>query len=383
MLFKKKNDDKLDYKKLNEVISVSKTILNIILVLSVTSLIILCTYILKEWKILSVLNTIIGIISPFFIGIVIAWLFDPIVTFLQKKGVKRILGTLCVFVGLIGLFALFGVLMFPALTKQVNEIITTLPSTFENITVWFDNFFDRLTVLYNYDFASIQSQIYDSCYKLFLSLTVDLPTMLINVVKSIVNGGLNFIFGLFIGFYMLLDFNNVRKHLLTFVPKKLHSDTLTLTDNLNKVLKSYVQGTLLIMFILFICQSIGFTLAGLNAPLVFGLFCSITNVIPYVGPYIGGIPAVIIGFSINPAVGFFCLVSVVVCQFIESYFLNPLVMSKTMKLHPVTVMLGLLIFGHFFGILGMILATPTISCAKVVWKFFEEKFEIMDKLNKE
>ena len=382
-MFKKKIDDKLDYKKLNEIICVGKNILNIILILSVTSLIILCTYILKEWKILIVLKTIINVISPFFIGIVIAWLFDPIVTFLQKKGVKRILGTLCVFIGLIGIISLFGILMFPALTKQVNEIIATLPSTFESITVWFDNFFDRLTILYNYDFTNIQSQIYDSCYKVFLSLTVDLPTMLINIVKSIVNGGLNFIFGLFIGFYMLLDFNNVRKHLLTFVPKKLHSDTLTLTDNLNKVLKSYVQGTLLIMLILFFCQSTGFTLAGLNAPLVFGLFCAITNVIPYIGPYIGGIPAVVVGFSINPAVGFFCLISVVVCQFIESYFLNPLVMSKTMKLHPVTVMLGVLIFGHFFGILGMILATPTISCCKVVWKFFEEKFEIINRLNKE
>ena len=381
-MFRKKKDDSIDYQKLNEVISICKRILNIILILAIASLVILCTYILKDWKILAVLKTIIGIISPFFIGIVIAWLFDPVVTFLQKKGVKRILGTLCVFVGLIGIFVLFGFLMFPALTKQINEIIVTMPSTFESITLWFDNFFDRLTVLYNYNFAGIQSQIYDSCYKLFLSLTVDLPTMLIGIVKSLVNGGLNFIFGLFIGFYMLLDFNNVRKHLLTFIPKKFHGDTLSLTDNLNKVLRSYVQGTFLIMFILFICQSVGFTLAGLKAPLVFGLFCAITNIIPYVGPYIGGIPAVIVGFSMNPAVGFFCLVSVVVCQFIESYFLNPLVMSKTMKLHPVTVMLGLLIFGHFFGILGMILATPTISCGKLFWNFFEEKFEIIDKLNK-
>lgn len=383
MLFKKKNEDKLNYSKLNEVISISKTILNIILILAIASLVILCTYILKEWKILDVLKTILGIISPFFIGIVIAWLFDPIVTFLQKKGVKRALGTLCVFVGLIGIFVVFGMLMFPMLTKQINEIIVTMPTTFDNVTKWVDNVFNQLTSLYHYDFSHIQSQIYDTCYQIFLSLTVDLPTMLINIAKSIVNGGLNFIFGLFIGFYMLLDFNNVRKHLLTLLPKKIHSDAISLTDNLNKVLKSYVQGTLLIMFILFICQSIGFTIAGLNAPMVFGLFCAITNVIPYVGPYIGGIPAVIVGFTISPAVGLFCLISVVVCQCLESYFLNPVVMSKTMKLHPVTVMLGLLIFGHFFGILGMILATPTISCCKVIWKFFEEKFEIMDKLNKE
>lgn len=382
-MFKKKNEEKINYSRLNEVISISKSILNIILILAIASLVILFTYILKEWKILDVLKTILSIISPFFIGIVIAWLFDPIVTFLQKKGVKRILGTLCVYVGLIGAFVLFGVLMFPTLTKQINEIIVTMPTTFENITDWVDSIFDHFTILYNYDFANIQSQIYDACYQIFLSLTVDLPTTLINVAKSIVNGGLNVIFGLFIGFYMLLDFNNVRKHLLALLPKKVHGDAISLTDNLNKVLKSYVQGTLLIMFLLFICQSIGFAIAGLKAPMVFGLFCAITNVIPYVGPYIGGIPAVIVGFTINPAVGLFCLISVVICQCLESYFLNPVVMSKTMKLHPVTVMLGLLIFGHFFGILGMILATPTISCCKVIWKFFEEKFEIIERFNKE
>lgn len=382
-MFKKKNEEKINYSRLNEVISISKSILNIILILAIASLVILFTYILKEWKILDVLKTILGIISPFFIGIVIAWLFDPIVTFLQKKGVKRILGTLCVYVGLIGAFVLFGVLMFPTLTKQINEIIVTMPTTFENITDWVDSIFDHFAILYNYDFANIQSQIYDACYQIFLSLTVDLPTTLINVAKSIVNGGLNVIFGLFIGFYMLLDFNNVRKHLLALLPKKVHGDAISLTDNLNKVLKSYVQGTLLIMFLLFICQSIGFAIAGLKAPMVFGLFCAITNVIPYVGPYIGGIPAVIVGFTINPAVGLFCLISVVICQCLESYFLNPVVMSKTMKLHPVTVMLGLLIFGHFFGILGMILATPTISCCKVIWKFCVEKFEIIERFNKE
>ena len=377
----RKSDEKIDTKKVNEVVSLSSKILKIVLILVVFSLILLFTYIVKEWKLIGILKTIIKILSPFFIGIVIAWLFDPVVTFLQKKGVKRGIGTAFVFVLLIGFLVLFGMLMFPALIRQVNEIIVALPSTFDNITSWVDDIFVRLTSLYNYDFTSIQNNIYDAGYKMFLSLTVSLPTTIINIVKMIISGGLNFIFGLFIGFYMLLDFNNVRKHLLTFVPKRIHSDVIKLTDELNNTLKSYVLGTLLIMFLLFICQSVGFRLAGLKAPMVFGLFCAITNVIPYVGPYIGGIPAVVVGFTINPMVGICCLISVVICQTLESYFLNPVVMSKTMKLHPVTIMIGLLIFGHFFGILGMILATPTISCLKVVWKFFEEKYEILDKIN--
>lgn len=378
---KKKDDKNIDYPKLNEVIKLSRDILKIILILGIVTLIVLGSYILKEWKIFNVIGTILGIISPFFIGLVIAWLFDPIVTLLNKKGINRALSTCIVFVIFIAIIALGGSLIIPSLGNQINEIITTAPAIINNLTNFFDNFINNLSNIYNYDFETVRANVVEAFNNLFLSITVDLPTMLVNVLKSIVNGGINFIFGLFIAFYMLLDFNNVRKHLLVFVPKKIHSEVITLTDRLNSMLKNYVQGTLLIMFLLFICQSVGFTIAGLKAPLVFGLFCSITNIIPYFGPYIGGIPAVIVGFTMDPLTGIFCLISVVICQFLESYFLNPVVMSKTMKLHPVTIMIGLLIFGHFFGILGMILSTPVISCAKVIIVYFNEKYQLLNMIN--
>lgn len=380
-MFGKKNDKNLDYPKLNEVIKLSRDILKIILILGIVALIALGSYLIREWKIFKIIGTILGILSPFFIGLVIAWLFDPIVTFLQKKGINRLLSTSIVFVLFIAILVLGGSLMIPSLGDQINEIINTAPTVIDNITNFFNNFMDDLSNIYNYDFAEIQSNIVESFNDIFLSITVDLPTTIVNILKSIIDGGINFIFGLFIAFYMLLDFNNVRKHLLVFIPKKVHSEFITLTDKLNKMLKSYVQGTLLIMLLLFICQSIGFTIAGLRAPLVFGLFCAITNVIPYVGPYIGGIPAVIVGFTMDPLTGIFCLISVIICQALESYFLNPIVMSKTMKLHPVTIMLGLLIFGHFFGILGMILSTPVISCAKVILVYFNDKYQILNMIN--
>ncbi len=381
MFGKKKDDKKIDYPRLNEVIKLSRDILKIVLILGIVTLIVLASYILREWKIFSIIKTILGILSPFFIGLIIAWLFDPIVTFMQKKGINRVLSTCVVFVVFIALIVLGGSLIIPSLGDQINEIINTAPNVIEDLTNFFDNFVDRLSNIYDYDFTGIKADITEAFNQIFLSITVDLPTTIVNIVKSIVNGGINFIFGLFIAFYMLLDFNNVRKHLLIFVPKKIHAEVITLTDRLNKMLKNYVQGTLLIMFLLFICQSVGFTIAGLRAPLVFGLFCALTNVIPYFGPYIGGIPAVIVGFTMDPLTGIFCLISVIICQFLESYFLNPVVMSKTMKLHPVTIMIGLLIFGHFFGILGMIFSTPVISCAKIIFMHFNEKYQLLNMIN--
>ena len=103
-------------------------------------------------------------------------------------------------------------------------------------------------------------------------------------------------------------------------------------------------------------DSIGFALVGLNAPLLFGLFCGITDLIPYIGPYIGGAVAVIVGLTQDPLIGIGTLIICVIVQIVESYILQPIVMSKSSNLHPIVIIIALLVFGHFFGILGMVLA---------------------------
>lgn len=378
---KDKDNEKLDIPKLNEIIKVSRKILKIMFAFMIIGLILVTTYLIKEWKLLNFLGAVLSILSPFFIGIIIAWLLDPIVTWLQKNGFKRAIATVMVFLSFISLVVLFFVLLIPSFVDQINEFIGSAPSVLNNIKDFGENLFDKLNNIYDYDFTNIKEQLYGGLSNVVSGLTVTLPNKVISIASSIVSGGLNIIFGLFIAFYMLFDFNNVRKHLFNLLPKSIHADAITLTDRLNKTLKSYVQGTLLIILLLFIFQSITLAIAGLSSPMLFGMFCAVTNVIPYIGPYIGGIPAVIVGFTISPTTGIFTLLAVVIAQFLESYFLNPIVMSKTMKLHPVTIMIGLLIFGHFFGILGMVLATPIISCIKIIFNFFNEKYEIVNMIN--
>ena len=102
------------------------------------------------------------------------------------------------------------------------------------------------------------------------------------------------------------------------------------------------------------------------------------NVIPYAGPYIGGAPAVIVGFSQGTGIGIAVLVAIVLIQSIEGNVLQTLIISKTTKLNPVTIIIGLLLFGHFFGIVGMLLSTPIIGVLKVVVKYFNDKYEIIN-----
>ena len=183
-------------------------------------------------------------------------------------------------------------------------------------------------------------------------------------------------FGLVIGIYMLIDFDSINGHLLQLLPKKNRFEASLLITNISTEVRKSVNGTLLVATMVFICDSIGFWIVGLQAPLLFGLLCGITDIIPYVGPYIGGAVAVIIGFAQSPLTGFLTLIVAIIVQLIENNILQPIIMSKTMKLHPVTIIVGLLIFEHFFGIIGMILATPCIALGKVVWKFFKEKYNL-------
>lgn len=372
--------EKLDVKCINGMLHTGNIILKIFFGLMIITSILLLTYILKEWNILGFIKTLLGVISPVFIGFGIAWLCDPLVRKLKEKGVKRVFGAIIVYLIFFGFIFLLFKLMYPIFAKQINDFVASLPTILENIKQFINEIFAKLESSSNFDLASTQAQIFSYIEGIGSSLAVTLPTTIVDIIKSIISGGATLILSLMIGFYMLIDYPNVIKHCQNLIPEKNRKDIYGLFAKLNHALRSFVNGTLFIMLLVFIFQSIGLSLAGLKAPLLFGLFCAITNVIPYFGPYIGGIPVVIVGLTQGTLTGLCALVSVVVVQLVESSILQPIVMGKTMKLHPVTIMLGLLIFQHFFGIIGMILATPLISGCKIILLYIWDK--VKEKTNK-
>ena len=200
--------------------------------------------------------------------------------------------------------------------------------------------------------------------------------MVVNIISSLFSGLGTILIGLVIGFYLLISVDGT-DNLINLLPKKMQETTRDLLTEIDGSFRSFVQGALLDSTFVFIITSIGFSLIGLKAPLFFGLFCGITNVIPYAGPYIGGAPAVIVGFSQGIPTGLLTLVVIVLIQFLEGNFLQPLIMSKTTKLHPVTIMLGLLVFGYFWGIIGMVISTPIIAASKAILMFLDEKYDIL------
>ncbi len=375
---KEKKQESVDTNKINDVLTLSNKILKIVYILLVILGVYIAIIVCKELSIKKTILTILKILFPLFIGIFVAWLFDPFVTFLQRKGLKRSVGTFITYVLFIGTLLIIVGAIVPILSEQINEFVKMIPSTFDTIKVWCDNLFERINNINIVDAVAIKNELFKKIEEIGLGLTNSLPDMLVSSVKTLFSSLGTFIVGLIIGFYLLLTFNNANDLLITLLPKKIQVDARDLVNEVNTSLRKFIEGAIADCSLVFVVTSLAFYIVGLRAPLLFGLFCGITNIIPYAGPYIGGAPAVIVGFSQSPLIGILTLVSVFVVQFLEGNFLQPLIMSKTTKLHPVTIMLGLLIFGHFFGIIGMVISTPVIAAFKATFMFFNDKFGILN-----
>ncbi len=382
-MFRNKKEKEIDVTSLNHILRTGKKLMNIGYFMAILALIILGTFLIKEWKILRILKEFIIVISPIFIGFLVAWLFEPLVKKLQAKKVPRLLGCILSYLIILGVIFLIAYMFIPSLITQIKDFVAAAPEIFKELTKFATNIIEKFDTNHLVNIKDVKKEITSIISNFGMGLVSNLPEYALSIGKTIINGGLNFVLGLMIGFYLLFDFDKVNENIDKMLPKTWKENFRELTKRINTSLRSYVQGVLLVMFLVFLTQSIGLTLAGMEAPLLFALFCAVTDIIPYFGPYIGGIPAVIVGFTISPITGICVLISILVVQLLENNFYQPLIMGHTMQLHPVTIMLGLLIFEHFFGILGMVIATPVIACIKVLLIFVNEKTGIIKSITGE
>lgn len=366
--------NKIDTEGLNEVIYLVKNILKVLFIALIISIGLIGVILFRELGIFKFIGNVLNVLSPLFIGFIIAWLFSPLVDKLTKKGLPRIIASLIVYVLFILFLVVFFRIFIPIIYTEFNELIKTLPGILEDITDFINNIFSKIE-MNNSNMENIKEGILEAVNEYGNNISSSIPTTVVNIMSSLFSGLGSVFFGLIIGLYMLFDFDNVSILFLRLIPKKHQIEIGGLLDNIGIEVRKCVNGTLLVACMVFVCDTIGFSIVGLKSALLFGLFCGITDLIPYIGPYIGTAVATIVGLTQSPLIGIGVLIIAIIVQLIESYVLQPIVMSKATKLHPVTIICGLLIFGHFFGIIGMILATPLMSIFKVIWKFTFDKYK--------
>ena len=358
---------------MEELIKKAKKVLQLVYILLIVIFIFLIMYSVKMTGLISFFKTIIKILSPLFIGIVISWLLEPVVQKLIGKKIGRLTATLIVYtISLIIIVSLTWIFI-REIYSEVNNFIVIIPNVIDEISGLVDRIFVDIP-----QYESIKLDIYSSINNIKNSIVENLPASTMNAVKSIVSNFATFAIGFLIAFYLTIT--KKKDRIINKLNSDYQKDAKYLSDQINTSLRTFVISMLTLAGILGIVLAIVFKIIGLRAPILFGFICAVTDLIPYIGPYIGGGIAVIVAFSMSMELGLITLIVVLIVQVVQSFIFAPLIMSKTMKVSPLTVVLGLMVFGHYFGIVGMLLATPIIATTKIVALFLNKRFNIWSKL---
>ncbi len=376
MIDKNDGNKKVNTRKVNELVKTGNKILNILYILFIILLVYVVSLIFKEWKILGFLGKIFSIISPIFIGWFFAWLLNPIVKKLTEKGMSRILSTIIAYLAMVLMIVLILAFTIPSLGTQISDIVTAVPSIVSDVKEWINNIFVKISNLSLENLDSVKNTFMSRIETFATDIETSLPEMAMNFVSSLASGIGKILLSLILGFYLLFDFDKVTAGFISLFPKKSRGEISYLLEKLNDSLYSFISGTLWLSLLLFVVSIIGFSIIGLNAPVLIAFICVVTNLIPYIGPYMGAAVAGAIGFAESSTIGVLTLLFILIVQTIDGNVLQPLVMSKKMNLSPITIILSLLIFEYLFGIFGMIIATPAVALLKIIFVFIDEKYNL-------
>ena len=375
----KDNKEKIDVEGVNSIIHTSKIVLKFVIMGLILGLIIWLFIIIEKTELLKIFVTILSLLVPLFVGWVLAWLVEPLIKLLERKNVNRKLGTTIVYLLFMIVMVLLIVLVVPEFINQLKELISQLPNYLSKVKDFISNLFNRFDTD-ALDITAIQNDINTQLEKYVTDFTSNGLTGIVSVVTSILSSGLTVGLSLIIAFYFSLGFDRMAKKVNNTLPKTHRNEIINILGQIGDMTRRYVNGTLFSSLIVTIFTFIGLLISGVSSPLLFAIFCGVTNIIPYFGPYIGGIPTIIVGFSISPLCGIVCLVTILLVQMVEGNVINPIIVGKATDMHPIAIIIGLIIFGHFFGIVGMVLATPIMGAVKILFNYFNNKYHLINRL---
>lgn len=321
----------------------TKRLINALFNLVIVTTIILLIVLLRLIKVLDICCTFLDIIIPIFFGYVLAWILKPI----QNKISTRIGKTpsfLIIIAGLILLYASLIALILPIIISEFGNFIGGAK--------------DYIKVLNDIPFVNIDTS----------NIELNLNTVLESCggVLSIV---IKFALINMFGFYILFNYDLVNIYTKKIIPKKYKNLMVKFSKLISKNMHLFIKATIVDTCIMFIMVLICFLIFGFKYSILLAIFIAITNIIPFVGPYIGGAPAVLLGFATSIKLGIIALLIVLICQLIESNLINPLIMSKVTKINPLLIVITITIMGKFLGIIGMALAVPLLILIKLSYEF--------------
>ena len=345
-----------------------------------TSEVLLLTIIFFIWRqmgdmitpIVSVVNTIL---IPFLVGGFLYYITNPLVKFLQDKlKINRMIGILMTLSLLFGLIALGVIYLLPILINQLSSLINSTQGLYWEIQS-FVNQLSKNPLFRNLNIQSTIQQLNLSYVDILQNILNSVTNSLGSVLSAVVNTLMILIMTPIFLVYFLMDGHKLLPMLERTVLKRDKLNISSLLTNLNATVARYISGISIDALIIGALAYIGYSVIGLKYALVFAIFSSLANLIPYVGPSIGLIPMVITYAFTDPQKMVAALIYMLIIQQVDGNILYPRIVGGVMKVHPITIMVLLLLSSNIYGVLGMIVAIPTYSILKEVAKFLANLYD--------
>ena len=302
-----------------------------------------------------------NILVSFVLGFVIYYLLSPVINAIERNGVSRRIGIAGLFI-LIAAASGFGIyILLPATAGQISAFKSELPKFIDGMTEIIANAELQLnSLLFNMYRIDISKSLESTLLFFFKGLFDDLPDIISSSLSVI-------ILAPFFAFFMLLDGQTASKKLLAMVPNNFFELALNLQHRMNVQLGDFIRARLLEAGIVGLFVGTGLAIIGFPYAVLLAVFAGLVNLIPYIGPVIGAVPAVLIALVNGvPALEFLIVIAVyTTAQLIDIFLVIPLVVAKIVNFHPTIVVIIIIIGAQIGGILGMIISIPVACIIKL------------------
>lgn len=351
------------------------------------------------------------VFPPLVLAGAIVFLLNPIVTGMQRKAIPRAAGTGLSYLGFIGVLVLLGFLVAPLVSTQADELAEQWPELRADMEDWLDDLsqdskdgnwiveipnVEELRNQFGNGNDTAQNAEFDRIIERAAAelerneepvLAADLDRVAADAREQfpeqggigeqlnrareiggrVFDVGLIFVLGPIIAFYLLVDLPHIGAVSRRLIPRAASDQVLHVAHRLNVAIGGFFRGQLAVAVIVGIMVSIGLAIIDLPFWLIVGMIAGAFNLVPLIGPWVGAVPGVIIALTTRDlSTALWVAAIMTIAQQIDNHFISPLVMQRTVSLHPAVVMLALLAGGTLGGFFGLVLAVPVTAAIKVI-----------------
>lgn len=330
-------------------------------------LLIFLIIILIFYGLYSIRSALLSILYPFLAAFIIAYLLKPLVNYFCRHRIPRSIGILIIYGVFTLIMVLLAVNLVPSLINELQKMMIKIP----DYTFKIQSFLRR--VHYDYDRFNIPESV-----RIVIDENIEqLQFFNINLIQLITENIINFFSQIFLlvlipllVFYILKDLDNIKDAFMRAVPPKYRRRVRMLGEDIDTTLGAYVRSQFLISFLVASMVYVGLIILGVEFAIILAIINGITNIIPYFGPFIGAVPAVLVSLLESPLLALKVILMITFVQQVESHIISPTILGRNLKLHPIVVIFALLAGGNFFGFLGLIFAVPVLAVIRVIIKHF-------------